>query len=314
MLRGVRPQRRLFRSCGRGVPAAAPQRPPHRLAAADRRIADPLTIRGENPHLLSGDRKHSSARIDLVTEKRQSAALQNKLLGTGAMAIGEFGGAAAGRGGRPVRGPMYAAPAYWLYEMGQASLNPARAFADAGKLFFKNPANPWSHTELGKTVAAALRIVRALDPPLRQAGMEHQFDAGRRRARAGAHLVGLGAAVLPAPAFRARVRASAAAAAAASCSSSRRCRATTRRCCAARSKASCPITTSTSPNGSTRAWCRCRRAVRSRRLHRLPDLDAAFPRRRRATSSRCASRRCRCWPRSRAWKPTAIRTCRIRWC
>ena len=53
---------------------------------------------------------------------------------------------------------MYAAPAYWLYEMGQASLNPARAFADAGKLFFKNPANPWSHTELGKTVAAACEL------------------------------------------------------------------------------------------------------------------------------------------------------------
>ena len=42
--------------------------------------------------------------------------------------------------------------------MGQASLNPARAFADAGKLFFKNPANPWSHTEFGKTVAAACEL------------------------------------------------------------------------------------------------------------------------------------------------------------
>ena len=38
------------------------------------------------------------------------------------MAIGEFGGA-------PVAGdtgPMYAAPAYWLYEMSQAALNPSR--------------------------------------------------------------------------------------------------------------------------------------------------------------------------------------------
>ncbi|MPZ39645.1 MAG: polyhydroxyalkanoate depolymerase [Rhizobiales bacterium] len=75
------------------------------------------------------------------------------------MAIGEFGGAAAApRGLSPVLGPMYGAPAYWLYEMGQASLNPARAFADAGKLFFKNAANPWSHTELGKTVAAACEL------------------------------------------------------------------------------------------------------------------------------------------------------------
>jgi len=70
------------------------------------------------------------------------------------MAIGEFGGAAA----TASAGPMYAAPAYWLYEMGHASLNPARAFADATRLFFKNPANPWAHTEFGKTVAAASEL------------------------------------------------------------------------------------------------------------------------------------------------------------
>jgi poly(3-hydroxybutyrate) depolymerase len=77
------------------------------------------------------------------------------------MAIGEFGGAAAAPDGLgPIGGlgPMYGAPAYWFYEMGQASLNPARAFADAGKLFFKNPANPWSRTEFGKTVAAACEL------------------------------------------------------------------------------------------------------------------------------------------------------------
>jgi poly(3-hydroxybutyrate) depolymerase len=70
------------------------------------------------------------------------------------MPIGEFGGAAA----TPSHGPMYAAPAYWLYEMSQSALSPARAFADAGRLFFKNPANPWSHTEFGKTVAAACEL------------------------------------------------------------------------------------------------------------------------------------------------------------
>ena len=77
------------------------------------------------------------------------------------MAIGEFGGAAAAPGGLgPLGGvgPMYAGPAYWFYEMGHASLNPARAFADAGRLFFKNPANPWAHTELGKTAAAAFEL------------------------------------------------------------------------------------------------------------------------------------------------------------
>src|SRR5947209_6385842 len=71
------------------------------------------------------------------------------------MAIGEFGGAPAATG---AAGPMYAAPAYWLYEMSQAALNPARAFADAGRLFFKNPANPWSHTDLGKTAAASFEL------------------------------------------------------------------------------------------------------------------------------------------------------------
>jgi hypothetical protein len=44
------------------------------------------------------------------------------------MAIGEFGGAPAATGDN---GPMYAAPAYWFYEMSQAALNPSRAFADA---------------------------------------------------------------------------------------------------------------------------------------------------------------------------------------
>ena len=138
------------------------------------------------------------------------------------MAIGEFGGAPAAAGDT---GPMYAAPAYWLYEMGHASLNPSRAFADAARLFFKNPANPLSHTPFGKTMAAASRIVRALDAALRQAGLEYQFDRGRRRARPGAHLRRLGAAVLPAAAFRARLRARCRAGRSRACSSSRRCRA-----------------------------------------------------------------------------------------
>src|ERR1700756_5661197 len=72
------------------------------------------------------------------------------------MAIGEFGGSPAAAGDD--HGLMLAAPAYWLYEMSHAALEPARAFADAGKLFFKNPANPWSHTELGKSLAAACEL------------------------------------------------------------------------------------------------------------------------------------------------------------
>jgi poly(3-hydroxybutyrate) depolymerase len=71
------------------------------------------------------------------------------------MAIGEFGGAPAAT---DYPGLMLAGPAYWLYEMSQAALNPSRAAADATKLFFKNPANPLSHTTYGKTVAAACEL------------------------------------------------------------------------------------------------------------------------------------------------------------
>jgi poly(3-hydroxybutyrate) depolymerase len=76
------------------------------------------------------------------------------------MAIGEFGGApAAVAGDGPMlAGPMLAGPFYWFYEMSQASLNPSRAFADATRLFFKNPANPMAHTEFGKTMAAAAEM------------------------------------------------------------------------------------------------------------------------------------------------------------
>ena len=71
------------------------------------------------------------------------------------MAIGEFGGAPAAAGDN---GPMYAAPAYWIYEMSHAALNPSRAFADAALLFFKNPANPLSYTPLGKSMAASFEL------------------------------------------------------------------------------------------------------------------------------------------------------------
>jgi poly(3-hydroxybutyrate) depolymerase len=71
------------------------------------------------------------------------------------MAIGEFGGAPPAAADD---GLMLAAPAYWFYEMGHAALSPARAFADAGKLFFKNPANPAAHTPFGKQMAAACEL------------------------------------------------------------------------------------------------------------------------------------------------------------
>jgi poly(3-hydroxybutyrate) depolymerase len=71
------------------------------------------------------------------------------------MAIGEFGKApplvAEGS-------PASTTPMYWMYEMAQASLNPARAVSDATKLLFQNPLNPWSHTELGKSIAAGCEV------------------------------------------------------------------------------------------------------------------------------------------------------------
>ncbi|HXX25199.1 MAG TPA: polyhydroxyalkanoate depolymerase [Pseudolabrys sp.] len=71
------------------------------------------------------------------------------------MAIGEFDGAAS----LPVgSGTLLATPMYWFYEMGHAALNPSRAFADATRLFFKNPANPLTHTSYGKSMAAAAEL------------------------------------------------------------------------------------------------------------------------------------------------------------
>ena len=67
------------------------------------------------------------------------------------MPIGEFGRPPSlpEDVGAPVVSPMY-----WMYEMGQASLSPARAFADATKLMFQNPLNPMAGTEIGKSIAA----------------------------------------------------------------------------------------------------------------------------------------------------------------
>ena len=69
--------------------------------------------------------------------------------------IGEFGGAPAVPDGH---GIMLSAPLYWFYEMSHAALNPSRALADATRLFFKNPVNPLSFTNYGKSIAAACEL------------------------------------------------------------------------------------------------------------------------------------------------------------
>jgi len=89
-----------------------------------------------------------------MTEKRHGAAVQQEP-GADNIPIGEFDGAATLPGDSSA---LMSTPMYWLYEMGQAALNPSRALADATKLFFKNPANPFTHTTYGKSVAAAAEL------------------------------------------------------------------------------------------------------------------------------------------------------------
>jgi poly(3-hydroxybutyrate) depolymerase len=75
------------------------------------------------------------------------------------MAIGEFGDAPALPGDSVAPAALLsAAPLYWFYEMSHAALNPARAWADATRLLFKNPVNPLSFTTFGKSVAAAAEL------------------------------------------------------------------------------------------------------------------------------------------------------------
>lgn len=47
---------------------------------------------------------------------------------------------------------------YYLYELNHAALSPARAAADAGRLYFSNPLNPLSHTTMGKNAAALFEV------------------------------------------------------------------------------------------------------------------------------------------------------------
>ena len=79
------------------------------------------------------------------------------------MPIGEFDGAATLPGDN---GILLSTPMYWLYEMGHAALNPSRAIADATRLFFKNPANPFAHTTYGKSVAAAAELFERSTRPV----------------------------------------------------------------------------------------------------------------------------------------------------
>ncbi len=47
---------------------------------------------------------------------------------------------------------------YHLYEMNHAAMQPYRAYADAVRMFYKNPLNPLAGTPLGRSVAAAAEV------------------------------------------------------------------------------------------------------------------------------------------------------------
>lgn len=47
---------------------------------------------------------------------------------------------------------------YYLYELNHAILAPARAMADATKLYYRNPLNPASHTTVGRSIAASSEL------------------------------------------------------------------------------------------------------------------------------------------------------------
>jgi len=49
-------------------------------------------------------------------------------------------------------------PYYHWYELTHAALSPARAVADATRLYYKNPLNPLTHTSMGRGVAAMMEV------------------------------------------------------------------------------------------------------------------------------------------------------------
>ena len=213
------------------------------------------------------------------------------------MAIGEFGGAAALPGDG---GPFLSAPMYWLYEMGHAALDPARAFADATRLFFKNPAqSARAHhlRQVGRRGRANCSSARRAATASRNGASTPTMVGGER---VPVHI----ATVWERPfcrllhferAFEHAPR---------------------------RPQPKLLIVAPMSGHyatllrGTVEAflpnhdvyitdWVDARMVplvggpLRSRRLHRLRHLDAALRSAATRMSSRCASRRCRCWRRSR---------------
>ena len=199
------------------------------------------------------------------------------------MAIGEFGGAPVAPGGG---GVLLSTPLYWLYEM---SLCGAQSGAGMGRrhaaVLQESGESAFLH-HLRKIRRRRLRTLRALDAPVRPARVADFLDPRRRRARADSHFDGMGAAVLPARSFRARVRTPSAAPAA---------EAPPRRAAVrALPDAAARHGRSVSPQsrGLHHRVGQCEHGaarggeLRPRRLHRLSDLDPARARRRHACDRR----------------------------
>ncbi len=48
---------------------------------------------------------------------------------------------------------------YHLYELGQAAITPARAAANSTRYLLRNPFNPFSYTNIGRSAAAAAEVL-----------------------------------------------------------------------------------------------------------------------------------------------------------
>jgi poly(3-hydroxybutyrate) depolymerase len=71
---------------------------------------------------------------------------------------------------------------YYLYELNHAAATPWRNVANAGRYFWKNPANPMAETAFGRTMAASLdmfeRVTRRYGKP--EFGIEFTLVAGKK--------------------------------------------------------------------------------------------------------------------------------------
>ncbi|WP_102868204.1 polyhydroxyalkanoate depolymerase [Pseudovibrio exalbescens] len=71
---------------------------------------------------------------------------------------------------------------YQLYELNHAILSPVRAAVDATKIYFQNPMNPLTHTQVGRTMAASCelveRVTRRYGKP--EFGLDSTLVSGQR--------------------------------------------------------------------------------------------------------------------------------------